>query len=481
MNDKGEMVETDDPEKMAFSGLLNVKAQEIEYEAGPVVENLPPEEFLFDPKARELTECAHRKRIHKNELKFKYSLNDSEVDTEVSYFQDNSLTNARLADLGGLNFVSDSKDSPFVYIYEVYIEDFDKEGRPKSKKAVIFGNRVLDVQDNKYEQPPFVTLSPILMSNRVIGRSLAELAMEFQSLKTALVRTALDLVYFHSSSALVVNPYRIDVDSMKSGNRPGGLAFTKYDCEPSSAVFPMPVKQFPPGLIQMLEFSDKASQSRTGISEYFQGLDSKALNRTATGISIISNYAAARVKLIGRTLAETGIKDLFKRLVWLNVEYFDAETNIKINKEWVAIRPEDIDGKFDIEVDTAIGTGTSEIKVDQKLRMLQIYGQLAGMLGPMSQAIFGIEQIKNMIRSIWEDWGYKAVDLYVTPDPPPGVMNGGQVAGGVGGPGQVPPGVPGGPAGVPGNGGASQPPGVAMPSMGRVPPVAGPAAGVRGV
>lgn len=423
------------PDAPLFMGEVmthDVEAQEVKRISKPMAENVPPEEFVFDYKARELKDafCAHKKRVHKNHLR-KYGLDDEEIQEAIDEVNEstNTIVIERFRDLGGSSFIVDDKDKNFVYIYECYLDDYDEEGTPVPQKVVIFGNKVVQAEENTYGRPPFVVMSPIIIPHRVCGRGLAELVVEIQKLRTALVRYILDNIYFQSNGMMVVNPYRIDVDSLQDANRPGGRVFTTYDIDPSTAIFPVPVTQLQGYVMKMLEYIEgPVKENRTGITRYNQGLDGKSLNRTATGVTQIMNAAQQRVELVARIFSETGMRDLYQAFVDMNIEFFDIEVNLKINEQWHTVRKEDIDGEFDVIIDVGSSTGTKEMAYQQKMQMLNTYGMMAKFLGPATQGIFTLDNVKNIIRTMWEDLGYRNTDLYVAPDRPQG--------GAVGQPGQ---------------------------------------------
>lgn len=412
----------------------------------PVIETVPPEEFMFDIKAKKLGDsiCAHRKKVHWKKLK-KYGITKDDIQGEVDYFDSTAggeyLTIARLEDLGGLSFVTDDKDiddETHVYMYECYYNDYDDDGEKVPMKALLFGRRILGTPEkNSYVSPPFAVLSPILVTHRLCGRSIAELVVEIQRLHTALVRYILDNIYFQNNGFRIINKYRIDVDSYLNGNKPGGVAFTRYDTNPADAIYDLPVQPIAPHVLKMLEYSDEIKANRTGVTKYSQGLDAKSLNKTATGITTIMNASQKRQELIARIFAETGFKDLVEALVQMNLDYFDKEENIKINQEWVTIDPAKISGKYDVIIEVGSGTGSKDMQYQQKVQMLNIYGQIAKLLGSQTQQIFGLEHIKNMLQDMWEDLGYRNTSKFVYDDAPQ------QQEGGIGIPG-----IPG--AGIPG-------------------------------
>ena len=80
----------------------------------------------------------------------------------------------------------------------------------------------------------------------------------------------------------------------------------------------------------LLEYLDQVREVRTGVTKYNQGLDSESLNKTATGINAILNQTQMRSELIVRIFAETGVKDLFRKMFALSVKYQDKEKIIQL-------------------------------------------------------------------------------------------------------------------------------------------------------
>ncbi|KKN66865.1 hypothetical protein LCGC14_0467330 [marine sediment metagenome] len=430
----------------------------------PVIESVPPEEFMFDIRTKKLGDsvCAHRKKVHWKKLK-KYGLTREDITGEVDYFdattEGEHLKIARLEDLGGRSFVTDEEEIDqvtHVYIYECYYNDYDEDGEKVPMKALLFGRKILGTpKKNSYKKPPFCVLSPILITHRLCGRSVAELVVEIQRLHTALIRYILDNIYFQNNGFRIINKYRIDVDSYLNGNKPGGVAFTRYDTNPSDAIYDLPVQPIAPHVLKMLEYSDEIKANRTGVTKYSQGLDAKSLNKTATGITQIMNASQKRTELMARIFAETGFKDLVEALVQMNLDYFDKEENIKIGEKWETINPEMISGKYDVVIEVGSGTGSKDMQYQQKVQMLNIYGQIASLLGEKTMMIFTPEHIKNILQDMWEDLGYRNTSKFILDRKPQEVGLGGAGAG-------IPGAQPQGAAGVgPGGAGAIAPPDIA--------------------
>lgn len=390
----------------------NVKCTRIVDISKPMAEVVPPEEMIVDVRSgSELSKSsfvAHKKRVHKNHLK-KYKISPKDVSGTREAFENGSaLKDVRFQDLGGTDFIHDNKESDFVYIYECYLNDYDDEGDPIPMKVLIFGDKVIDIEENSYGKPPFCGLTTIRIPHRFAGRSLAELVIELQKLKSALMRSILDNLYYQNNGVTVVNPYRINMDDVIDRNEPGAKWRTLYDTDPNKAFSPVPVTPMAPQAFNLLEVVDSIKEKRTGITSYNQGLDSKSLNKTATGISQIMGASQQRMELIARMFAETGVRELFQAFVDMNLDFFDREQAIKVGAEWATINPQDIDGEFDVTIEVGVGTGSQEVKITQLTNMLQ-------MTAPMLQGgVVSKEDLQALLKEIYLLMGHKNTDKFVS-------------------------------------------------------------------
>jgi hypothetical protein len=387
-----------------------VKGRDIITTSKPMVEVLPSEEFIFDVRAKSLKDsfCAHKKKVHRDSLS-KYGVKDSDIADTIAEMSGENIENERFRDLGGKNFLVDEDDKNFVYIYECYYNEYEK-GEPIPVKAVVMGNRVIDLEENKYGKPPFRDIAAVRLTHRVVGRSYADLVEEVQKLKTALVRYILDNIYYQNNAQRVVNPYKINLDDIFDQNVPGGVVRTlDINVPVGDVVAAMPTLPLPPQVFGFLEYADGSIlENRTGVTRYNQGLDSDSLNKTASGISQIMSAAQQRIELIARLFAETGVKGLYEDIAQMNLDFFDKPTAIKINEKWQTINPQDIDGQYDINIDVGIGTGTKEMIVQQLMSMLQLY-----MNGLVEMKIATPENVAEMVKAVWENMGFKNADKFI--------------------------------------------------------------------
>lgn len=395
----------------------DVKGRQIITVSKPIIEVLPPEECIFDLKAKDIPSSkifAHRKVVTKDDFK-KYNKDEKDIGAEIANGMNDPEYIARFDDLGGVQFISPDQNGEEFYLYECYVDDRDDAGEKVPKKVTIAGDETLDIEDNTYDRPPVCVISPIVIQHRIMGRSISELVEDIQLLRTALMRYILDNIYFQNNGMKVVNPYRINVDDLINGNRPGGIIRTTEDVDPSTAIFPVPIAPLPQHVMSIVEYIDGIRENKTGVTKYNQGMDSGSLNKTASGISQIMTASQQRLELIARIFAETGYQDLMRALVDMNIKFFDREQFVKVNDDWVSINPDMISGYYDVIIDVGIGTGNKEMVFNQLTNMLNTYtGVMGKMVQPGMPQIVGPQNIYNILKEMWQIQGFKNVDRFVT-------------------------------------------------------------------
>ncbi len=238
--------------------------------------------------------------------------------------------------------------------------------------VTVVGDEMLRLQENPFGRVPIFTLSPIRDPFRVLAPlSLSEIVGEVQSLKTALLRQLLINTVHTNNMRFFIDETAIDNKDLLENRqyikcRTGNI---------SQAVVPFPQQTLAPWTMNLFEFLEGALEQWTGRTRYNQGTDSKSLNKTATGINLLQQASEQRIDYIVRVFAETGVGEMLRFLVELNQRYIDQPQVIRLENQILQISPDDLQGEFDIDVNTEAGVG----KRKQTIESLQYYlGMLAG-------------------------------------------------------------------------------------------------------
>lgn len=330
------------------------------------VMGVPPEECGIERGARTLREAnyfCHDVRRTESEL------------IEQGY--DKGQVSALPVESAGLGIESAARDTSDDYgmgtmpnkaarrlrVTEHYVRmDYEGNGKTGLYRVVTGGSagEILKLEGKPDIQPidmiPFAAMTPIPMTHRFFGRSVADLVMDIQRIKTALMRGMLDNVYLSN------NP-RVEVAEETSGPntlddllvvRPGGVVRTKRIGGIQWQVIP----NVSGNLFPAIEYLDATREWRTGVTRQGQGIDANALqNQSATAVNQAYTASQARIKLIARIMAETGIKDMFW-LVHATIRKHGQEVKVvRLRNQWVQVDPRNWKTRNDLTINVGLGVG----------------------------------------------------------------------------------------------------------------------------
>jgi len=165
------------------------------------------------------------------------------------------------------------------------------------------------------------------------------------------------------------------------------------------AIMDLPVVDVTNGWLSLIEMSERFSDDDTGISKYTQGNDSKSLNDTATGISMIMNAASLPLKDVLQNIDEMWIEEHLESLIEWDLEYLEPEVVAKIHGEEVAARWKQIKefGKSSFMKWKATGASTF---VAKEVLMQKLQGFLALATGNPITA--DMVDVRELLEQVWD-------------------------------------------------------------------------------
>ncbi len=252
--------------------------------------------------------------------------------------------------------------------------DLEGDGKPKLYRITTGGDRFEILRRNgkddivEVDFMPFAAATPIINPHRFVGRSIADQVMDIQRIKTALLRALLDNAYLANNMRTEVseshsNEYTIE-DLMD--NRSGGIVRTRMP----GGLAPIPSQSIGTFAYPLIEYLDQQKELRTGFSRQGQGLDANALqNQSATAVNQVFTAAQARMKMIARTIAETGVRDLFSLLHATLRKNASQQEIVRLRNTWQPIDPRTWRTRDDMTINVGLGTGS---KQEQLLKLQMI-------------------------------------------------------------------------------------------------------------
>ena len=385
------------------------------------IENIPPEEFLIQRTAKSIEDAnfvAHRVMKTRSELiemGFDREIVDDLPTSNNILLNDERLT--RYADIDESPF-NDAPDESTqeIELYECYVRvDMDGDGIAELRKVTVAGSGGYTILENMVcDFIPFCSLTPIPMPHRFYGRSVSELVEDVQLVKSTVMRQLLDNMYLTNNNRVAIMDGMVNLDDLLT-SRPGGVVRTKQP--PSQVMLPMQNQTISQQAFPLLEYLDTVRETRTGVTRYSQGLDADSLNKTATGVNTLMNQSQMRMELIARVFAETGIKDLFRRIFELTVKYQNKERIVELNNKFVAVNPTEWKNKYNISITVGLGSGSKEQQIVMLNNILQKQLQAFQLQGNKEYPMVTLKNIYNSLSKIIEEAGLKNVENYfVNPD-----------------------------------------------------------------
>jgi hypothetical protein len=351
------------------------------------VMGVPPEEFGIERGARSIRDCNYcfHEVVTKTEGQLIAEGFDAEQIRSLGDYTGHGNTETLARDtadehFGGGNH-SINPAARLVRITEHYVRmDYEGSGRPSLYQVITGGDQseILrkDGRDciTPFDTIPFATTTPVPMTHRFFGRSIADLVMPLQREKTALKRGALDNLYLHN------NP-RVEVSEANAGpntlddllvSRPGGVVRTKTPGGLNWQVVP----DITTSIYPMMQYLDAELETRTGLSRQSQGIDANALqNQSATAVAQMFSASQMRIKLIARIMAE-GVRDIFALLHGTIRRHGQSQQTVRLRNAWVAIDPRAWKTRDDMTINVGLGSGGKAQQFAQLMALANIQREL---------------------------------------------------------------------------------------------------------
>ncbi|MHA2309314.1 MAG: portal protein [Candidatus Heimdallarchaeaceae archaeon] len=210
--------------------------------------------------------------------------------------------------------------------------DYDGDGVAELRHVMKVGSTIIL---NEYaDENPFSSISPIMVTHRWVGVSMADRIKQIQDIGTAVWRQLLDNFYRANNNRTVIVENQVNMDDLLTPRAAGFVRARNTD-----AVKPFPYTPIGAEAYQLLEKLGRNRMERSGVGPEMMAEGMVIDNDTAHGVE---RLMAAKEKLVGmiiRNFAETGIADIFKKLHSLEVKHQHQPREFDLNGQWITVEP----------------------------------------------------------------------------------------------------------------------------------------------
>ena len=379
---------------------------------------VPPEEFLFARKARDIESSsiiAHRQVKTVSDLVamgydydevLNYSSDDDSLEQNEERYARNPNEDFATADR------PDDGARNVLYV-EAYIRfDLDGDGISERLRVCTLGGSYEVVNVEPVADLPFAVFESDPEPHTMAGLSEADKVKDIQESKSEIMRSMLD------SLAQSIRPRMSIVDGQVSiedalSNEPGGI-----------------IRQRAPGMVQpfslpfvgqqafpMLSYLDSVREERTGVSKASMGLNADALqSSTRAAVSATLSAAQSRIELIARTFSETGLKTLFRGLLKLITAHQDAPMVMRLRNEFIEVDPRTWNSSMDVDISIGLAGTTSEERMESLSQIALKQDEIIKTWG-INNPMVSLAQYRNTLARMVELSGFKNASDYFTEVP----------------------------------------------------------------
>ena len=373
------------------------------------IENVPPEEFIFNRRAKSLEDArfiCHRTTMSVSDLvSMGYDADEIEEFAGTAQVELEEERDVRFGDIGSGYEIPAADDSQRqVAVFDtVILIDADGDGISERRRILSIGDSGEHVLENEVTDfIPFAVISPIMMPHRLVGRSIFDLTKDLQVVKSTLMRQYLDATYLTVNPRTVAVEGQVNLDDLLDGTA-GGIVRVRN----AGAVTTLGGQGVGSEVQPLMRYIDEVKEQRTGMSKASQGLDSGVLqSTTASAVAATVKGAGQKLESYCRTIAETGFRDLFKGILHLVTSYQQQERIVRLRNKFVPIDPREWDSEFDVVVNVGLGTADEEQRIAFLTQIAQKQEQILQQLGP-NNPLCSLQQYAATLREIVEIGGFK--------------------------------------------------------------------------
>jgi len=311
--------------------------------------------------------------------------------------ENSRLPDIRNSDEGGTDndTAISSWASEEVEVEDLYpLIDYDGDGIAERRHIMRSGDVIL--VNEVFNHVPYAIMSSIMMPHKAIGKSRAEITAPTARIKTAILRGVNDNIYAVNNPRMGANK-NVNMDDLLV-IRPNGIVRSTKDTPIGNDLMPITIPYIGDKAMQVIQYYDQSRAQTTGSLMASQGLNSDDLGKeTATRFTGIENASSAKTELVARVMVETGFRQLFEGVAWLDANFQNSELEIEILGEELTVNPSDWKFKHYVVSKVGLGAGDDD-KVLQTLTALwSLHAQLQASGSPMTDEVKRYNILKSMV------------------------------------------------------------------------------------
>ena len=376
---------------------------------------VPPEEILVSRHARSIADTdllGHRRYATVSELvEMGYDFDDllqyQTEDDDFSLY--NEEARERLLSQQTTDFSEDPARRRVLYVEAYMRVDVDGDGIAELRKLCCMGPNYEVMRNEPVDEIPFAHFCPDPEPHSFFGMSIADLTMDIQRIKSAVLRSSLDSLAMSTHPRVGIVEGQASLEDVMNVEA-GGIIRMRNP----GAVVPFAMPFVGQAAFPMMQYLDELRENRTGISKAADGLAPDQL-QSSTLMAVQQTIAAAqqRIEMISRLFAEDGMTRLYKGLLKLIIKYQDRPRMIRLRNEFVPIQPDVWNADMDVVSNVQLGRGSDQERMQMLQQVAQKQEMIMQQLGPENPMVSPANYYATLT-SMLELSGFKDINRFFT-------------------------------------------------------------------
>lgn len=249
----------------------------------------------------------------------------------------------------------------------------------KDQRVITVANKsaVIRVAENPFwhGEKPYAVFPDYLQEGEFFGTGEVEAIEGLQDLVNALYNQRIDNVRITMDAMFAINAKAIE-DERDLVIRPGGVIRITGDYLPAEALQRIELGDVTQSAFQEAEQLESLIERISGVGGYQLGQVEEGQNRTATGVSLITEQGASKFALKVKLMEKVGLRRVARQWGGLIQQFFEEERVIRVqgpNGQWLfpSLTAEGIQGNLDYEIDVGSSTLTEQAQMERSLLLFQ--------------------------------------------------------------------------------------------------------------
>ena len=240
--------------------------------------------------------------------------------------------------------------------------------------ATWVGNTLIRMEESPFpdKQLPFVIVPYLPVRNSLYGEPDGELLLDNQKIVGAVTRGMIDIMGRSANGQIGIRQDALDITNRRKYENGQDYMFNPT-VDPRTAIIHHTYPEIPQSAAYMLDNQYADAESMSGVKAFHSGISGTALGDNVGGIKSALDATSKRELAILRRLAE-GFKKIGRKIIAMNAVFLsDVEVIRVTNEQFVEVRRDDLQGKFDLKLSISTPEADNE-KAQELAFMLQTLG-----------------------------------------------------------------------------------------------------------